>query len=428
MKTIIQEIYPISMIDPQYKGDKRSALQKITEDLLHTANVIAANYIWLAPVFPSPWSDNGYDVTSYYAVDPRLGTIEELETLIEAAKQFGIGILMDLVMNHTSITCSWFKNHPEYYCWSESDKPGWECIFDRGSSWAPGVNGYYLHLFSIDQADLNWFPDGPSGEPNTKLVEEFRKVVDFWVEKGIAGFRLDAMQCVNKDIASDKFDPVATVSEEYRQMAAKVINAVFDGSRADLYLLMECLDLNGQTVKYYYENTPVNAVMDNTPVNTLSITDDQSVTTRSLDSYINAVKEAYERCPEGFAFVTESHDCPRFTTAAGISGKSAIDILFGWYGANHFIDPQTIVVYQGQELGLTNPTKEELPDEKMLELDAQTRMRYERGESLDSLRPTSRANARVSIPVDKYNAQIGVENSCLQHYVRNRQYWLGNAS
>ncbi|MBR2709241.1 hypothetical protein IKE98_02875 [Candidatus Saccharibacteria bacterium] len=410
----IYQVWPISWIEPQYKGDNRSALRKVVDFVPRFAR-LGVKYLWLSPIFTSPWSDHGYDVADFTEIDLRFGTLKEFEQLIVVANCHGIGILLDLVLNHTSTNHRWFKMQPEYYCWSKVDKPGWKNLFDGGSSWAPYKGRRYLHLFSNDQADLNWFPEGLDKSPNLELVIKFRSIVDYWAKKGVAGFRLDAMQCINKDPSSDVFDPFATADMEHRKLAAKVINSVFNDQRANMFLLMECLDLSGDLVKYYYENTPVDAVMDNTPVNTLSITDDQSVTSRNLDDYLAAVKAAFERCPEGFAHVIESHDCPRFTTAAGVDGKTAIDILHGYYNGEQFIKPRTIVIYQGEELGLVNPGKEELTDEMMVELDAQTKMRFQRGESLDELRATSRANSRVAVPLVEYERQEKDENSCLNY-------------
>ena len=419
MSTLIYQIWPISWIEPEYEGDKRSALEKIT-DFLPRIKRLVANYVWLSPIYPSPWADHGYDVSNYYTIDPRLGTMEEFENLIRTAKALGLEILMDMVLNHTSTTHPWFK-HPEYYCWSNTDKPDWHNLFDGKSCWElrDSRHDLYLHLFDKSQADLNWFPDGVTGEPNKELVKEFQKIVDFWTDKGVAGFRLDAMQCINKDPRQSYFSPVETATEHFRVLAKKVIDAVFSGKRSKLYLLMECLDINEELVAYYYENTAIDAVMDNMPVNTVKdITDNESVTNRSLNDYIAAVQAAYNRCPRGYAHVMESHDCPRFTTAAGVDGKEAIGILFGVVNdAEVRFSPQTIVVYQGQELGLQNPSKDELTDEMMLALDAQAKRRFEAGESLDDLRPTSRANARVKIPMDEYERQEKDDSSCLAEFI-----------
>lgn len=419
MSILIYQVWPISWIEPQYKGDERSALKKIT-DFLPRVKELGANYLWLSPIYPSPWADHGYDVADYCAIDPRIGTMKEFEQLVDAAKESQIEVMMDMVLNHTSTEHAWFKEHPEYYCWANTNKPGWHNLFDGGSCWEELKNSrYYLHLFDESQADLNWFPNGDMSKPNQNLVKEFQNIVDFWTNKGVAGFRLDAMQCINKDPAQPYFNPMETATEPFRRLAKKVIDAVFDGERSKLYLLMECLDLNGELVKYYYENTAVDAVMDNMPVNTVKdITDKESVTNRSLDEYIFAVKTAYFRCPRGYAHVMESHDCPRFTTAAGISGKEAIGLLFGVVDdAWTMFCPQTIVVYQGQELGLENPSKAELSDKMMIALDAQAKRRFEAGESLDDLRPTSRANARVKIPMDEYERQEKDNSSCLAEFI-----------
>ena len=419
MTNLIYQVWPISWRKPQCRKEKAgSALQRITEFVPRISR-LGVRYLWISPIYPSPWRDHGYDVQNFKAIDFRLGDMSDFRQLVKIADEYDIEIIMDLVLNHTSIYHPWFKHRPEYYCWSPSDKPGWQNIFDGGSCWRYNEDRKenYLHLFNKNQADLNWFPDGLSGEPNQELIKEFQDIVDYWVDEGVAGFRLDATQCINKDVTSDTFDPFATANEKMRPLAAKVINGIFDEERSDLFLLMECLDLSGDLLKYYFETTSVDAVMDNTPVNTLSITHDQSATKRSLSEYLSAVQRAYNSCPAGYAHVTESHDCPRFTSAAQVGSREAIDILFGIHDGKRFIHPRTIVVYQGQELGLKNPSKFELSDVEMTRLDAETKMRFNRGEALDDLRPTSRANARVAVPIKEYMMQELNQDSCLKYFI-----------
>lgn len=428
MTTLVYQVYPISFIEPEFKGDSRSALQKIIDFLPRVAE-LGARYLWLSPIYPSPWCDHGYDVADYRAIDSRFGTMGEFKKLIKIAKrEHGISILMDLVLNHTSTSHEWFQKHPEYYCWSTENREGWKNLFDDGSSWEYNKEReeFYLHLFHKSQADLNWFPDGPTEKPNQKLVREFQNIVDFWKKLGVAGFRLDAFQCINKDTKKAYFTSTETATD-YIDLAAKVLNEVFNETRADLYLLGECIDLSGDMVKYYHEHSPMNAIMDHKAIIMLGVTKELSAKQNGLDSFIKAAKKAYQKCPDGYAHVTESHDAIRFTEAVGIDGKEAINVLFGKLpDGKCFLTPHTIVMYQGQELGLKNPNRKQLSNRKMLALDAQTKMRYERGESIDELRDTSRANSRVKIPMDEYRKQEKHYSSCL-HHARNLSFhWFFN--
>lgn len=412
-KTLIYQIYPRS-----FQG-----LAEI-EDFLYQVAELGVDYVWLSPIFPSPGVDHGYDISDYIDIDPRFGDLRDFDNLVKTAHDLDIGMLLDYVFNHTSIKHPWFTIHPEYYCWSDTDRPGWQNLFNGSSAWQyyQKRGQYYLHLFHEQQADLNWFPDGPDGDINLGLVKQHQGIIDFWMlDHRVDGFRLDATQVINKDVRADQFDPFATVTT-YRSLAARVINMLF-ANGPDAYLLTECLDLSGEMVKFYHEQTPVSATMDNTPINTLGITADRLATHSGLGDFVATVCANWAYCPEGYAHVTESHDGPRFTSSTGISGKEAIDILFGLYRGEQFCSPQTIVMYQGQELGLSNPTKEQLPDHKLVDLDAETAMRFRRGELLDDLRPTSRANARVRLPFEEYDRQKQDPHSCLNYTKEQIARW-----
>ena len=422
-KTLIYQVWPISFIEPQFRGDNRSALKKIS-DFLPNLSRLDIDYLWLSPIYLSPWLDHGYDVANYLEIDPRFGNLEEFKSLVKTAKSHNVKVMMDLVLNHTSILHPWFKRYPERYCWGKSNHSEWSNLFDGGSSWefSEDRGEFYLHLFDKSQPDLNWYPNGPTGNPNPVLVQEFQSIANFWLNQGVSGFRLDATQVINKDAKSDHFNPIETTTK-YANLATRVISAIFDEPRENTYLLVECLNLSGDMIKFYYNHAPVNAVMDNTPINTVIVTTDQLVAESGLDRYISAIKKSAESCPEGYAHVTESHDGPRFTSAANLSGKDAIDVLFGLHRGERFCSPNTIIVYQGQELGLQNPTREELSDKQMLSLDRQARLRYAHGESLEDLRPTSRANARIPFHMEEYHRQESDMSSCLHYFRKSVKFW-----
>lgn len=379
-KTLVYQMYPLS-----WKG----GLPEMQEHLQKVA-ALGADYVWLSPIYPSPLHDHGYDVSDYKAISSRFGTMQDFDGFVTAAHDLGIGVLMDLVLNHTSTSHKWFDTHPEYYCWSKYDREGWHNLFDGGPAWqyVEGYKEYYLHLFTRYQADLNWFPDG---ELNHALVREFREIVDFWTEEHcVDGFRLDVPQTINKDFGADELELANLL---YGGKAVDVLNAVFE-DKDDLFLIMECFDPSfGELVEYYAANTPVNFVMD-------VLLKDEGTDEPLGGSRFSSTLGLLARNPQ-FMVDLESHDAPRFLSRQVepyCDFSRVTSLLFN-------SSAEGICVYQGQELGLRNPTKEELPDDLMLELDAQTAMQFIRGEDLDDLRPTSRANSRVPLPLDEYQRQ-----------------------
>ena len=197
---VAYQIYPKSFKDS--KGDGVGDLKGITEKLDYLQD-LGIDILWLSPIYKSPFIDQGYDISDYYAIDPLFGTMEDMEELIAEGKKRGISIIMDLVVNHCSSHHEWFQKaledpegpYADYFYFIESDKEpnNWESYFG-GSVWepVPGTNKYYLHSFHKDQPDLNW--------QNPVLREEIYKMINWWLDKGIAGFRIDAIINIKKDL------------------------------------------------------------------------------------------------------------------------------------------------------------------------------------------------------------------------------------
>ena len=198
---VIYQLYPKSFNDTNGDGigDIRGIIEKL--DYLEQLGI---DMIWMNPIFVSPQKDNGYDITDYYQIDPMFGTMEELEELIQKAKEKNIELMFDMVLNHTSITHEWFqralageKKYQDFYIIRPAKEDGslptnWESKFG-GPAWEPfGDTGeYYLHLYDVTQADLNW--------RNPEVRKELYKIVNFWLEKGMTGFRFDVLNVIGKD-------------------------------------------------------------------------------------------------------------------------------------------------------------------------------------------------------------------------------------
>ena len=205
-EAVVYQVYPRSFNDAN--GDGIGDLKGITEKLPYLAK-LGINVIWLSPVFDSPNVDNGYDISDYFAIMSDFGTMEDFDEMLETAHKHGIKILMDLVANHTSDQHPWFKEsrsskdnpYRDYYIWKdpkgfdENGKPippnNWASEFGGPAwEWDEATGQFYLHIFFKEQPDLNW--------ENEKVREDLYSMVRWWLDKGVDGFRLDAINIISK--------------------------------------------------------------------------------------------------------------------------------------------------------------------------------------------------------------------------------------
>lgn len=425
-KTLIYQLYLFGFLEKGQRPTRfhkhSSPIAKATQHLDIVAD-LGADVVWLGPIFKSPWLDHGYDIAGYYEIDSYFGYDADFSRFVKRAHQLGLKVIIDLVLNHTSTAHGWFTRRPEFYCWSHEDRPDWHDFFSGGPAWQnildvisplkqhPKMQEYcqehgnfYLHSFHETQADLNWFPDGSEGEVNPDLVAEFHKIIDYWVKRDIIdGFRIDVPQAINKDFDDDELDFTSAL---FGDQSVRVLNAVLEGHE-DLFYIMECFDPTmGELVQYYTDSTPVDFVLNVMLKD--KITQDVGVgaPVQQEDTFLKLIKEQAQN-PQ-FMLDLESHDAPRFPSRGYVTPADAI-----WYMFNS--NAQGICLYQGQELGLNNPSKEDLSDDMMMKLDAQTAMRYVQGEDLDELRPLSRANARVPLPLEEYKEQMA--NPCSYYHL-----------
>ena len=198
--SVVYQIYPRSFNDSN--GDGIGDINGIREKLDYLKE-LGIDVIWLSPVYKSPNDDNGYDISDYCDIMDEFGSMEDMDNLLKEANERGIKILMDLVVNHTSDEHKWFieakkskdNEYRDYYIWRDAvdgHEPNDLGSTFSGSAWQydETTNQYYLHLFSKKQPDLNW--------ENEKVRNEVYKMMNFWVDKGIGGFRMDVIDLIGK--------------------------------------------------------------------------------------------------------------------------------------------------------------------------------------------------------------------------------------
>ena len=195
----VYQIYIKSFCDSN--GDGIGDLNGIRSKLTYLKD-LGVEYVWVTPFFRSPMNDNGYDVADYYSINPMFGTMEDCEAMVREAKELGIGVMFDMVFNHTSTDHEWFQKalagdpeYMDYYIFRDSvdghAPTNWESKFG-GNAWeyVPALDKWYLHLFDVSQADLNW--------ENPRVREELKQVIRFWKDKGVSGFRFDVVNLISK--------------------------------------------------------------------------------------------------------------------------------------------------------------------------------------------------------------------------------------
>ena len=358
---IVYQIYPRSFCDSN--GDGIGDIPGIISKL-HYLKDLGVDVIWLSPVYPSPGYDNGYDISDYKGINPEFGTMEDMERLISRAKRLGIKIIMDLVINHTSDEHEWFKKacadpDGEYgkYFYIENHKEGeplpsnWRSYFG-GSVWdkLPGHDDkIYLHVFHKKQPDLNW--------ENPKLRREIYKMINWWLDRGIAGFRIDAIINIKKklpfsDYPADRDDGMTSMNNMLAE--ATGIGEFLDEMANETFRKYQAFSV-GEVFNEKDEELPL-FIGDNGYFSTMFDFSAELIEEEiTPDLYKNAIFKAHERV-EGVGFLSniiENHDEPRgvsrFIPKEDLSDASK-KMLAGIY----FLLPGIPFIYQGQEIGMEN--------------------------------------------------------------------------
>lgn len=378
-KSVVYQIYIKSFQDSN--NDGIGDLQGIISRLDYLKK-LGVDVLWLTPIYKSPNDDNGYDISDYYQIQPEFGTMDDFEELLEKAHQRQIKIILDVVFNHTSDEHHWFKEsqsskenrYRDYYIWKEpkeGDVPSnWTSCF-QGSAWEFDENTkeYYLHLFSKKQPDLNW--------QNPKVRQECYDIMNYWVDKGVDGFRLDVINVISKDESQYYVDSLVKghkvcangphVHEYIQEMNQKVF------SRKELLTV-------GETPAVTIEDGKKYAPLDNSELSMIfqfELMDvDGAETNKWSDQrfVLKDLKQIMSRWQEGMyqkawnSLFWNNHDQPRCvsrfgdTSTAFYHEKSAKMLAI----CLHMMQG-TPYIYQGEELGMTNVPFKSLSDYRDIE-------------------------------------------------------------
>lgn len=364
--SVVYQIYPRSFMDSN--GDGIGDLQGIISKLDYLAE-LGVDVLWLSPVYQSPNDDNGYDISDYLAIHPDFGTMDDMDQLIEEARRRGIKIIMDLVINHTSDEHHWFiesqkKDSPyrDYYIWK--DKPNNWTSFFSGSAWDKIGDSYYLHLFSKKQPDLNWH--------HPKVMEEIQKIIRFWLDKGIYGFRCDVINIIYKSSLEDGKKRLVLVGREFYH-SQEGCHQILKTLRDDVFSHYETLTV-GETVLVnpkqandliLPERGELDMVFGFEHMETDQI-NNKWFKTRFHPKKIMKVLSTWQTEVFWNANYLENHDQPRSVSRFADdkkyherSAKMLATLLFTLKG--------TPYVFEGQEIGMTNADLKHLSEYRDIE-------------------------------------------------------------
>ncbi len=403
--SVVYQIYPRSFKDSN--GDGIGDINGIREKLDYLKE-LGIDVIWLSPVYKSPNDDNGYDISDYYDIMDEFGTMEDMDNLLKEANERGIKILMDLVVNHTSDENKWFieakkskdNEYRDYYIWRDSvdgNEPNDLGSTFSGSAWQydETTGQYYLHLFSKKQPDLNW--------ENEKVRNEVYKMMNFWVDKGIGGFRMDVIDLIGK-VPDEMITGNGPKLHEYLQEMNK---AALEGK--DLLTVGETWGATPDVAKLYSnpERKELSMVFQFEHIGLDQIEGKEKWDVKSLELLdLKKVLSKWQTELEGQGWNSlfwNNHDLPRIVSRWGNdkeyrieSAKMLATLLHGMKG--------TPYIYQGEELGMTNVRFDDINDYNDIESLNMYKDRLSKGyshnEIMESIYAKGRDNARTPMQWD----------------------------
>ncbi|MBT9775249.1 alpha,alpha-phosphotrehalase [Clostridium sp. MCC353] len=403
-KTVVYQIYPKSFKDSN--GDGIGDINGMIDRLDYLKD-LGIGAVWLSPVCRSPQDDNGYDISDYQDIDPMFGTMEDMKRLIEEAGKRGIRIILDLVLNHTSDEHPWFKEavkgkdnpYHDYYVWRDGEEgcPPNEmraCFGGSAWQWVPELGQYYFHQFSVKQPDLNW--------DNPKVREEIIRMINWWMDQGVGGFRLDVIDQIAKEPDLEITGNGPMLHAYIRELSRNTFQ------KGDLITVGEAWGANTENARVYsspdgsefsmvfqfehsgLDQQPGKAKWDLAPLDFVKLK-------KVLAKWQTSLHE------KGWnSLFWNNHDLPRIVSRWGNDGEYRVEsakmlatILYGMQG--------TPYLYQGEELAMTN-VRFDISEYRDIEIMNMYRERLEMGfekeEIMESIYAKGRDNARTPMQWD----------------------------
>jgi trehalose-6-phosphate hydrolase len=445
--SVVYQIYPKSFNDTT--GNGVGDIKGITQKLDYL-NELGIDVVWLTPIYKSPQRDNGYDISDYFNIHDEYGTMEDFDELLEEAHSRGIKIIMDIVINHTSTENQWFiesrkskdNEYRDFYIWKDGKEDGseptnWQSKFG-GNAWQydEETGQYYLHLFDVTQADLNW--------ENDKVRKKLYDMMHFWLEKGVDGFRLDVINLISKDqdfpdddgsVAPGdgrKFYTDGPKVHEYMQEMNKEVFSQYDimtvgemsSTTIDNCIKYSNPDRNELSMTFNFHHLKV----DYPNGEKWSVADFDFL---KLKEILSTWQSAMHKGGGWNALFWCNHDQPRIVSRYGNDGNYRNESAKMLATTIHMMQG-TPYIYQGEEIGMTNPKFTSIDEYRDVESINIFNILKEEGKSeeeiLETLRHKSRDNSRTPvqwngeensgftsgtpwIPVAKNYKEINVENA-----------------
>lgn len=409
------QIYPRSFKDSN--GDGIGDLKGIIEKLDYLKD-LGIDLIWVSPFFKSPNDDNGYDISDYRDILEEFGTMEDFDNLLLETHKRGMKLIIDLVINHTSDEHPWFiearesKDSPkrDWYIWREgkdNEEPNnWESIF-KGSAWekCEKTDEYYLHLFSKKQPDLNW--------ENEEMRKEIYNMMNWWLDKGIDGFRVDAISHIKKvdgfpDMPNpdgkkyvDSFDMHMNI-DGIQKYLKELKEETF--AKYDIVTVGEANGVDAENSDEWVssENGKFNMIFQFEHLKLWDYEGDTEFCPKAYKDVLNKWQVALENKGWNALFI-ENHDIPRSTSTWGNDGEYWLESAKS-FATTYFLQKGTPFIYQGQEIGMTNTVFNSLSEFQDVKSVNEGKEKLEAGMCektvLEILSNTSRDNARTPMQWD----------------------------
>ncbi|WGG45429.1 alpha,alpha-phosphotrehalase [Rossellomorea sp. DA94] len=415
-RSVVYQIYPKSFYDTS--GNGVGDIKGITAKLDYLKE-LGVDVVWITPIYKSPQNDNGYDISDYFNIHEEYGTMEDFDELLEEAHSRGIKIIMDIVINHTSTENQWFiesrkskdNEYRDFYIWKDGKEDGseptnWQSKFG-GNAWQydEETGQYYLHLFDVTQADLNW--------ENDKVREKLYDMMHFWLKKGVDGFRLDVINLISKDqdfpdddgsVAPGdgrKFYTDGPKVHEYMQEMNKEVFSQYDimtvgemsSTTIDNCIKYSNPDRNELSMTFNFHHLKV----DYPNGEKWSVADFDFL---KLKDILSTWQREMHKGGGWNALFWCNHDQPRIVSRYGDDGEYRNESAKMLATTIHMMQG-TPYIYQGEEFGMTNPKFTSIEEYRDVESLNTFNILKEQGkteeEILEILRHKSRDNSRTPV-------------------------------